>query len=207
MAPALQAKLLRVLQEKEVHPVGAAMPVPTDVRIVTATHRDLATMTSEGRFRDDLMYRINVIEVVVPPLRERPDDLEPLVGYLLARHGARLGKSECSVSSDVMAVLRRHTWPGNVRELGHTMERLAVFALQATRVEDLDWLAFAEECPEALATLLQATADEARGPVALGARGERARRAIEREGGSATKAAQRLGISRTTLWRWLQQPA
>ena len=82
-----------------------------------------------------------------------------------------------------------------------------MFALQATGVDDLDWLAFAEECPEALATLLHTTADAAGRPVPVGARGERARRAIEREGGSATKAAQRLGISRTTLWRWLQQPA
>ena len=79
MAPALQGKLLRVLQEKEVHPVGAPAPVPTDVRIVTATHRDLTTLVAEARFREDLLYRINVIEVRVPPLRERPDDLEPLV--------------------------------------------------------------------------------------------------------------------------------
>ncbi len=79
MATALQGKLLRVLQEKEVHPLGAPAPVPTDVRIVTATHRDLPALVAEGRFREDLLYRINVIEVRVPPLRERPDDLEPLV--------------------------------------------------------------------------------------------------------------------------------
>src|SRR5918994_1131794 len=111
MAPALQGKLLRVLQEKEVHPLGAPVPVPTDVRIITATHRDLTTLVTDGRFREDLLYRINVIEVRVPPLRERPDDLEPLIRYLLDKHGAKLGKHDCSVAPDALAVLRRHRWP------------------------------------------------------------------------------------------------
>ncbi len=126
LAPALQGKLLRVLQEKEVHPVGALAPVPTDARIITATHRDLPTLVAEGRFRDDLLYRINVIEVLVPPLRERPDDLEPLVRHLLAKHGAKLGKPDCSVSTDAMTALRRHRWPGNVRELENVIERALV---------------------------------------------------------------------------------
>ena len=98
MAPALQGKLLRVLQEKEVHPLGAPAPVPTDVRIVTATHRDLMALATDGRFRQDLLYRINVIEVRVPPLRERPDDLGPLVQHLLAKHGTRIGRRDCTVS-------------------------------------------------------------------------------------------------------------
>src|SRR5262245_31109222 len=87
MAPALQGKLLRVLQEKEVHPLGASAPVPVDARIVTATHRNLATLVDEGRFRQDLLYRINVIEVRVPPLRDRPDDLAMLVRHMLDKHG------------------------------------------------------------------------------------------------------------------------
>jgi two-component system response regulator HydG len=126
MAPALQGKLLRVLQEKEVHPLGAPAPVPTDVRIVTATHRDLTALVAEGRFREDLVYRINVIEVRVPPLRERPDDLRPLVQHLLDKHSAKIGRRGCSVSEDVMAVLRRHPWPGNVRELENVIERALV---------------------------------------------------------------------------------
>ena len=93
MAPALQGKLLRVLQEKEVHPLGAPAPVPTDVRIVTATHRDLMSLAADGRFREDLLYRVNVIEVRVPPLRERPDDLGPLVRHLLDKHGEQVGPS------------------------------------------------------------------------------------------------------------------
>ena len=96
MAPALQGKLLRVLQEKEVQPLGAPAPVPTDVRIVAATHRDLPVLVAEGRFREDLLYRVNVIEVRVPPLRERPDDLNPLVRHLLDKHGPKVGRRDCT---------------------------------------------------------------------------------------------------------------
>jgi transcriptional regulator with PAS, ATPase and Fis domain len=131
MATALQGKLLRVLQEKEVHPLGAPAPVPTDVRIVTATHRDLPGLVAEGRFREDLLYRINVIEVRVPPLRERPDDLEPLVCHLLAKHGAKVGKTNCGLSAQAMAAIRRHTWPGNVRELENVIERALVLGTSA----------------------------------------------------------------------------
>src|SRR5688572_8602271 len=126
MAAALQGKLLRVLQQKEVHPLGAPAPVPVDVRIVTATHRDLTTLVIEERFRQDLLYRINVIEVRVPPLRERSDDLAPLVRHLLDKHAAKLRKPECSVSAEAMAVIRRHAWPGNVRELENVIERALV---------------------------------------------------------------------------------
>ena len=138
MAPILQGKLLRVLQEKEVHPLGAAAPVPVDVRVVTATHRDLAALVVENRFRQDLLYRINVIEVRVPPLRERPEDLAPLVRYLLDKHGAKLRKPNCTISDDAMAMVRRHSWPGNVRELENAIERgLVLGAGTVIDVEDL----------------------------------------------------------------------
>jgi len=198
-----------VLQEGEIQRLGAAAGIPVDVRVIAATHQPLVEMVRERRFRQDLFYRLDALRLQLPPLRARREDIallaETLLQEALQRHGGLLSARALLVP--LLPHLQRHTWPGNVRELGHTMERLAVFALQATRVDDLDWLAFAEECPEALATLLHATTDGAGRPVPVGARGERARRAIEREGGSATKAAQRLGISRTTLWRWLQQPA
>ena len=209
MPLALQTRLLRVLQEGEIQRLGAAAGIPVDVRVIAATHQPLVEMVGERRFRQDLFYRLDALRLQLPPLRARREDIallaETLLQEALQRHGGLLSARALLVP--LLPHLQRHTWPGNVRELGHTMERLAVFALQATRVDDLDWLAFAEECPEALATLLHATTDGAGRPVPVGARGERARRAIEREGGSATKAAQRLGISRTTLWRWLQQPA
>ena len=126
LAPALQGKLLRVLQEREVHPIGAPAPVAVDVRVVAATHRDLSALTAEGRFRCDLLYRINVIEIRIPPLRDRPDDLEPLVRHLLDKHGAKLGKPRCTVTAAAMSGLRRHRWPGNVRELENTIERALV---------------------------------------------------------------------------------
>jgi DNA-binding NtrC family response regulator len=197
MAPALQAKLLRVLQEKEVHPVGAAAPVPTDVRIITATHRDLATMTTEGRFRDDLLYRINVIEVLVPPLRERPDDLEPLVGYLLAKHGARLGKPECSVSSDVMTVLRRHHWPGNVRELENVIERALV--LGAGTVITLD------DLPDGLREQPLTSASPAAGQRLADVEREHIDRTLRAVAGNKAAAARVLGLDRKTLYRKLTQ--
>src|SRR5215510_10516218 len=138
MAPVLQGKLLRVLQEKEVHPLGAAAPVRVDVRVVTATHRDLAALVLEDRFRQDLFYRINVVEVRVPPLRERPDDLAPLVRCLLDKHGARLRKPNCTLSDEAMSVVRRHTWPGNVRELENVIERaLVVGTGTVINLEDL----------------------------------------------------------------------
>ena len=209
MPLALQTRLLRVLQEGEIQRLGAAAGIPVDVRVIAATHQPLVEMVRERRFRQDLFYRLDALRLQLPPLRARREDIallaETLLQEALQRHGGLL--SARALLLPLLPHLQRHTWPGNVRELGHTMERLAVFALQATRVDDLDWLAFAEECPEALATLQHATTDGAGRPVPVGARGERARRAIEREGGSATKAAQRLGISRTTLWRWLQQPA
>jgi transcriptional regulator with PAS, ATPase and Fis domain len=132
LAPALQGKLLRVLQEKEVHPLGASAPVPVDARIITATHRDLTALVAEERFRQDLLYRINVIEVQVPPLRERPDDLVPLIRHLLDKQGTRLGKPGCTVSAAAMQVLRRHTWPGNVRELENVIERALVLGTGTT---------------------------------------------------------------------------
>ena len=197
MAPALQAKLLRVLQEKEVHPVGAAAPVPTDVRIITATHRDLTAMTTEGRFREDLLYRINVIEVRVPPLRERPDDLEPLVGYLLAKHGARLGKPECSVSSDVMAVLRRYNWPGNVRELENLIERALVLGTGTViTLDDLPAGLREQRLPSAGPAAGQRLADVER---------EHIDRTLRAVAGNKTAAARVLGLDRKTLYRKLTQ--
>ena len=196
MAPALQAKLLRVLQEKEVHPLGAPAPVPTDVRIVTATHRDLMSLATDGRFREDLLYRVNVIEVRVPPLRERPDDLGPLVRHLLDKHGEKIGRRDCTVSQDVMAVFRRHTWPGNVRELENVIERALVLGARGRITLD--------NLPETL-----------RGrPSQTGRSGGRRLADVEREhivrtlhavGGNKAAAARVLGLNRKTLYRKLTQ--
>jgi two-component system, NtrC family, response regulator AtoC len=126
MPAALQGKLLRVLQEREVHPLGAPAPLPVDVRVVAATHRDLEQWAADGRFRHDLYYRLNVIAVRVPPLRERPEDIIPLVAHFLEKHGRRLGRSACGISAEALELLRRYNWPGNVRELENAIERALV---------------------------------------------------------------------------------
>ncbi len=197
LALALQGKLLRVLQEKEVHPVGALTPVPTDARVITATHRDLTTLVMEERFREDLLYRINVIEVFVPPLRERPDDLEPLVRHLLAKHGARLGKHDCSISSEVLAVLQRHRWPGNVRELENVIERALV--LGAGTVITLD------DLPDSLRGQPVSNTSPNGGQRLVDVEREHIDRTLRSVAGNKAAAARVLGLDRKTLYRKLTQ--
>jgi two-component system response regulator PilR (NtrC family) len=116
-------KLLRVIQEKSVRPVGAAAEVPLDVRILSATHKNLARLVEEGRFRHDLYYRINVIELPVPPLRDRRDDIAPIASSILARHAAGPGNESISISDAALDVLLKYPFPGNVRELENILER------------------------------------------------------------------------------------
>src|SRR5258706_3093345 len=197
MAPALQGKLLRVLQEKEVHPLGAPAPVPTDVRIVTATHRDLMTVARQDRFREDLMYRINVIEVCVPPLRERPDDLLPLVLHFLDKYGASIGAGDCSVSAEAMAVLRHHRWPGNVRELENVIERALVLGDgRVIAVGDL---------PDRLREGPSCEPRSARGQRLADVEREHISRTLHAVSGNKAAAARVLGLDRKTLYRKITQ--
>jgi transcriptional regulator with PAS, ATPase and Fis domain len=196
LAPALQGKLLRVLQEREVHPIGAPAPVPVDVRIVAATHRDLGVLTSEGRFRRDLLYRINVIEIRVPPLRDRPDDLEPLVRHLLDKHGARFGKADCTMTAAAMSDLRRHRWPGNVRELENAIERALV--LGAGDVID------APDLPDSIRTAPAKPAG-VDGRRLADIEREHIAGTLESVAGNKAAAARVLGLDRKTLYRKLTQ--
>ena len=124
----MQVKLLRAIQEKSVRPVGANTEVPVDVRILSATHKDLAALVEEGRFRHDLYYRINVIELRVPPLRERREDLPVLVDAILTRLAAAQGRLRPELHSDAMEALAHYTFPGNVRELENILERACALA-------------------------------------------------------------------------------
>jgi DNA-binding NtrC family response regulator len=137
MAPATQAKLLRVLQDKEFTRVGGTRPMKADVRIVAATHRDLETEIAAGRFRDDLFFRLNVIRIAMPPLRERPDDVEALAVHFAAEFARELGRTERRLSAAALARLRAHRWPGNVRELRNVIER-AVLLADGERIEAAD---------------------------------------------------------------------
>jgi DNA-binding NtrC family response regulator len=127
MPAALQAKLLRTLQDSQIQPLGATAPVHVDVRVVAATHRDLESMCAAGTFRQDLYYRLNVIPLSIPPLRERPEDFAPLIAHLLAKHSSRIARPGLTLSRDAVELIRGHAWPGNVRELENAIERAVVF--------------------------------------------------------------------------------
>jgi DNA-binding NtrC family response regulator len=128
LPPAAQVKLLRAIQEGEVEPVGARKPVKVNVRVISATNRDLIAEVKAGRFREDLFYRLHVFPISVPPLRERPEDIPDLVRHFIARFAAEEGKRLRSVSADALKLLCQHRWPGNVRQLENTMFRAVVLA-------------------------------------------------------------------------------
>src|SRR4051812_2155305 len=128
MSPALQAKLLRVLQEREFEPLGSERTQKVDVRVIAATNRDLRQMVADGRFQEDLYYRLNVIPIHIPPLRERREDIAVLVDHFIAKHAQRAGKRIDGVLPGVVAALQASDWPGNVRELENTIERAVVLS-------------------------------------------------------------------------------
>jgi transcriptional regulator with GAF, ATPase, and Fis domain len=126
MSVSLQAKLLRVLQEREIEPLGSERTERVDVRVIAATNRDLRVLMNEGRFLDDLFYRLHVIPIAVPPLRERVEDIPMLVAYFADKHAARLGRLIETVEDGVVSSLQEYHWPGNIRELENTIERAVV---------------------------------------------------------------------------------
>ena len=136
MSIGLQAKLLRVLQEREIEPLGAERTEHVDVRVIAATNRNLRQLVDEGLFQDDLFYRLHVVPIVVPPLRERVDDIPMLVQYFTDKHAVRSGKSIEALEDDVVSSLQQHHWPGNVRELENTIERAVVLTTGSTIARD-----------------------------------------------------------------------
>jgi DNA-binding NtrC family response regulator len=128
MSPALQSKLLRVLQEREFEPLGSERTEKIDVRVIAATNRDLRQMVAEGKFQEDLFYRLNVIPIELPPLRERRDDIPPLVDHFLKKHAQRTGRRIERIDDGVLAQLQQYDWPGNVRELENVIERAVVLS-------------------------------------------------------------------------------
>jgi len=128
MSTALQAKLLRVLQEREFEPLGAERTEKVDLRVIAATNRDLRQMVAEGKFQEDLFYRLNVIPIELPPLRERREDIPALVDHFLRKHAQRTGRRIDRIDEAVLAALQQYDWPGNVRELENTIERAVVLS-------------------------------------------------------------------------------
>ncbi len=197
---AVQAKLLRALQHKEIRPVGSASAVPVDIRVISATHRNLGEMVADGRFRADLYYRLDVVRLEIPPLRERRDDIPLLVQHFLRKHGG----ASCRVSSiedAALASLVEAEWPGNVRELENAIE--AALALAPGPVLRLADLAGSRRRPAAAAAATGA-APPADLPLSLEAYERCAlERALREAGGDATRAARALGIGRSTIYRRL----
>jgi transcriptional regulator with GAF, ATPase, and Fis domain len=136
MSAGLQAKLLRVLQEREIEPLGAERTEHVDVRVIAATNRNLRQLVDEGRFQDDLYYRLHVIPIVVPPLRERVEDIPMLVEYFVHKHATRNSKSIDALEDGVISSLQEYHWPGNVRELENTIERAVVLTTGSTITRD-----------------------------------------------------------------------
>ncbi len=202
----LQTRLLRVLEEREVVRVGGTRPIPVDVRIVSATHCDLDRRIHDGRFRADLFYRLGVLRLSVPPLRERLDDLVPLAGWCLKNALASLGtRPHANLHAEVVAcapLLATYDWPGNVRELRNLMERLALF-LAAQPLQALTPSFVLSVAPELLK--LAATSAKSVVPSAADSVPETIAQVLARFGGNREAAARHLGMSRTTLWRKMQR--
>jgi DNA-binding NtrC family response regulator len=201
----LQTRLLRALQEKEVVPVGSETPIKVDVRVVAATHRDLAAMVKDGDFREDLYYRLNVVRVTLPPLRERRQDIPLLIDYLLRTLGRRYRRGPVALDPDAQARLLAYDWPGNVRQLQNVLERALVLAEQdVIGPEHLpDDIRPAGSFPRAPG---QATRSETGEPLSL-AEVERQHvlRVLDSTNGNRQAAAHLLGISRRTLLRMLHR--
>jgi DNA-binding NtrC family response regulator len=193
----LQAKLLRVLQTGEVQRVGSSRLRYVNVRMLSATNADLQGEIAAGRFREDLLYRLNTVVIHLPPLRERKDDIEPLARHFLAHYAARYRKPLTGFDGDAISALRAHPWPGNVRELAHAVERGVLMADSASPLLTARTLGLQR---------VRTGSDHAPDDLSL----EDAERVfiekvLARHNGDVRQAAQQLGMSRSALYRRLQQ--
>jgi DNA-binding NtrC family response regulator len=199
MTPGMQVKLLRVIQEREVQRLGSTRAIPVDIRLITATHRDLRDAVSSGYFREDLYYRLDVVRLHLPPLAERRDDIPMLAYYLLRKHAARIGKDVEDIGPEAMAALVEYGYPGNIRELENIIER----AVTLTRSKELTIL----DLPPTLAdhNLHVVREKEGRLPTLAEREEEYIRYVLDHCGQNRTRAAAILGIDRVSLWRKLKK--
>jgi DNA-binding NtrC family response regulator len=199
---AFQAKLLRVLQLQEVVPVGTHAPVRFHARVVAATNRDLRAEVDAGRFREDLYYRLSVIPLELPPLRERPEEVLPLARHFLARAAGRMGVTRTGWAPEVEAYLTGHDWPGNVRELENLIERAVALSLgEVLELEDL--MLDVARAPSPVGALGEGTLDE----VVAAVTARHVRATLARCEGRRQEAADALGVDRTTLYRLMKRHA
>jgi DNA-binding NtrC family response regulator len=197
VSPAVQPKLLRVLQEREFEPLGSERTIQVDVRVIAATNRDLRQLVAEGRFQEDLYYRLNVIPIVMPPLRERREDIPMLVEHFIRRHARRAGRQLDGIEPEAMTLLTEAPWPGNVRELENTIERAVVLASgPVIRVADITLVSAASPGPQPLPSLnLKQNLDWVER--------ETVRRALDAALGVKKDAAELMGISQRAMSYYL----
>ena len=200
MPAALQPKLLRVLQDHQVFPLGSRQPVRVDVRIVTATNQDLQSAVREGRFREDLFYRIHVFPIHLPPLRERREDIPLFVEFFLRKYSSQYGLPLMRFSPEAMKVLLHHPWPGNIRELAHVVERAVILSegveIPRAVVEDALAGAARSERGDGQPTSLLSLRELEK---------QHIQRVMEAVGGNKRRAAEILGIDLSTLYRKLDR--
>jgi len=191
MPPALQAKLLRVIESGEVEPLGASEPIKVDVRIIAATNKNLREMIKTGRFRDDLYYRLSVFTIELPPLRERPEDIPPLVAFFIKKLSAKFGRKIKGVSRKVMDEFMKYPWEGNVRQLRNALEEMVILS----QGEILDQLPSFMKSEDEIQ--FEGTMEEIER--------QAIERALRKTGGNKTRAAKLLGIGLRTLYRKIEK--
>ena len=196
----LQVKILRVLQEKKITRLGGTNPMPINARIIAATNKDLESMVREGHFREDLFYRLNVVRIHIPPLRERPADIPVLAAYIITKYSKEMGLKITGFTPEALDALRHHSFYGNVRELENIIERAMIFADSETiGINDLDLRSGLQknDVPKAVPASDVLTLRDAERNAII--------RALQRWEGNRTRAAEELGISRRTLISKIQE--
>jgi two-component system response regulator AtoC len=201
MPIALQAKLLRVLEEGMIERIGSNKRIPVDLRVVSSTNRDLPPRIADGQFREDLYYRLNVLHIALPPLRERREDIRHLAATFLRRFASELGKEAATLTAEALRVLEQHTWPGNVRELQNLMERAVVLSdgpeIGAAAFPGLRPAAPAESDTTRDDLALEPALEEFERKLVL--------RALAASNDNKAQAARLLGVSERTLWYKLKR--
>jgi two-component system, NtrC family, response regulator HydG len=195
MSTSLQAKLLKVIEEGEFFRVGGTKSMKVDVRFIAATNQHVKTLISEGKFREDLYYRLNVMDIFIPPLRDRKEDIEPLSMYFLQEYVGRYNKKITGFAKEAMEILMKYSFPGNVRELENIIERAVIIEKNS--------LITPESLPQSLKMFHIETVEPDKIRTIDELNKEYAEKVVEMLGGNKSKAAELLGISRTSLWRIL----
>ncbi|RPI33696.1 MAG: sigma-54-dependent Fis family transcriptional regulator [Nitrospiraceae bacterium] len=197
LSPNLQAKLLKVVEEGEFFRVGGTKPLKVDVRFIAATNQDVKRLISDGRFREDLYYRLNVMEISIPPLRERIDDIRPLSSYFLRKHLPKSGKKITGFTKEAMDILMNYSFPGNVRELENIVERAIILEKTA--------MITPESIPQSIRLLKIETLDPDKLKTVDEVIREYSEKVLKMFSGNRTKTSEVLGISRTSLWKILKE--